>query len=88
MVFSYKEPDFLYVLPSILLALWSLIVGAAAFRLDGDSHAAGVLLLISAVGVLAGNAQESYVARFTGNFAEEQVIMLWCMFVAASYVML
>lgn len=83
--FTYKEPEFIYVLPSLLLALWSLVVGVCAFRLDGDAHAAGVLLIASAVGVLAGNAQKSFVARFTGNFAE--VIMLWCMFVAASYVM-
>lgn len=83
--FTYKEPDILYVIPSILLALFSLGVGAAAFSLEGDSHAAGVLLILSAVGVLAGNAQASFVAQFTGNFAE--VTMLWSMLVAARYVM-
>lgn len=83
--FTYKKPNILYVLPSILLALWSLVIGVEAFQLDGDAHAAGVLLITSAVGVLAGNAQASFVARFTGNFAE--VIMLWCLFVAAAYVM-
>jgi len=83
--FTYKEPDIRYILPSILLAVWSLVVGVSGFRLEGDAHAAGILLIASAVGVLAGNAQESYVARFTGNFTE--VIMLWCTFVAASYVM-
>ena len=83
--FTYKEPDFLYVLPSLLLALASLAVGVSAFRMeDTDAHAAGVLLILSSVGVLAGNAQKSYVARFTGNFSE--VIMLWSFFVAESFV--
>ena len=83
--FTYKEPDFLYILPSLLLALASLAVGVSAFQMeDTDYHAAGVLLILSSVGVLAGNAQKSYVARFTGNFAE--VVMLWSLFVAECYV--
>ena len=87
--FTYKEPDFLYnVGPSILLALWSIVVGVATFRLAGgdiDAHEAGIWLIASAVGVLAGNSQKSYVTRFTGNLSE--VTMLWCMFISATLVL-
>jgi len=80
--FTYKEPEFLYVVPSIILAFWNIAVGVGAFRLDeADAHAAGLWLIASAVGVLTGNAMKSYVARFTGNLAE--VVMLWCVFEAA-----
>ena len=84
--FTYKKPEFLYVVPSIVLALWDIIVGFAAFRLDAaDPHAAGIWLFVSAVVVLSGNNKPSYVARFTGNLAE--VIMLWCMFESATLVL-
>jgi len=80
--FTYKEPEFLYVVPSIYLGILEYRRGVGAFRLDeADAHAAGLWLVASAVGVLTGNAKPSYVARFTVNLAE--VVMLCCVFESA-----
>lgn len=81
--FTYAKQEFLYyVFPSIVLAVWSILVGATTARWN---PAAGLWLIASAVSVLIGSAPKKHVARFTGNLVE--VAMLWCMFRSASLVM-
>ena len=78
--FTYKKQDFMYyVFPAIVLALGSILVGMMA---TFGGNAAGMWLIASGVGVLAGSAQKPHVARFTGNLSE--VTMLWCMFMTAT----
>lgn len=78
--FTYKEPEFLYIVPSIILSIFNLAIGVAAF--GGEFNAAAIWMVVSGVSVLYGNAKPSYVTRFTGNLAE--VVMLWAIYAAAS----
>jgi hypothetical protein len=81
--FTYKNPEFLYVVPSIILALFNLAVGVAAF--GGEERIAAIWMIVSAVAVLYGNAKASYITRFTGNLGE--VVMLWSIYKASSLLM-
>jgi hypothetical protein len=81
--FTYKEPVFLYVIPSIILSLFSLAVGVATF--GGEARTAAIWMIVSGVTVLYGNAKPSYIQRFTGNLGE--VAMLWSFYEAALLVM-
>ncbi len=83
--FTYKEPEFLYIVPSIVLSIFNLVIGVSAFFGGGEFQSAGLWMLISGVSVLYGNAKPSYVTRFTGNLAE--VVMLWAIYAAASSVL-
>jgi hypothetical protein len=81
--FTYKEPTFLSVIPSIILALFTVAVGVAAF--GGEARTAAIWMIVSGVSVLYGNAKPSYIQRFTGNLGE--LAMLWSFYEAASLVM-
>jgi hypothetical protein len=81
--FTYKEAEFLYVIPSIVLALFSLVVGVAAF--GGDARTAAIWMIVAGATVLYGNAKPSYIQRFAGNLGE--VAMLWSIYEAALLVM-
>jgi len=81
--FTYKEPEFLYIVPSIILSLFNLGIGVAAF--GGEFRGVAIWMIISGVSVLYGNAKPSYVTRFTGNLAE--VVMLWAIYEAALLVL-
>jgi hypothetical protein len=78
--FTYKNPEILYVIPSIILALFNLAVGVAAF--GGEERTAAIWMIVSAIAVLYGNAKASYITRFTGNLGE--VVMLWSIYEASS----
>ena len=82
--FTYRETSFLYVVPSLVVSLFNLIVGVAGLN-SAASHDAGIWLIVSVVGVIAGNAMPSHIMRFTGNLGE--VVMLACMVMAASLVL-
>jgi len=80
--FTYKEPDFSYVLPAIVLSLLNLAVGIAG--VSGDYRNAAIWMIVSAVSVLYGSAKPSYIMRFSGQLGE--VVMMWSIFEAASIV--
>ena len=65
--FTYKEAEFLYVVPAILLAIFNLYIGGTG--LGGDYQTAAISMLLAGAAVLVGNAKPSYVMRFTGNLA-------------------
>lgn len=73
--FTYKEPEFLYVLPAILLSLFTIVVGGVGFFGEG-SKAGSVWIALAGVTSLIGNALPSNIMRFTGNLAE--ISLLWC----------
>jgi hypothetical protein len=78
--FTYKEPEFLYIVPSIVLSLFNLAIGVSGLGMEGDSRTAAIYMIVSAAAVLVGNAKPSYITRFTGNLGE--VVMLWAIFAA------
>ena len=82
--FTYKNPEFLYVIPSIVLALFNLAIGVAAF--GGEERTAATWMIVSAVAVLYGSAKPSYIMRFTGNLGE--VAMLWSIYEASTSIVM
>lgn len=83
--FTYKEPEFLYVVPAILLAIFNLYIGVTGLGSE-EFQSAAIYMLVAGGAVLYGNAKPSYVMRFTGNLSE--VVMLWLIYGAAEKIML
>ena len=77
--FSYKESSFANIIPTILLAVSTLVVGLAGRKYD---EYIGNWLVAGAVAVLVGSSQKGHIMNFTGN-AGEAVLMFAMVHVAA-----
>lgn len=67
--FTYKEFNIAFLLPVIVLSLWTLGVGIAT-RGAHVSTALGNWMVFAAVGAIAGNALPGPMKTFSGNFGE------------------
>lgn len=77
--FTYKEPSFTDIIPAIILAVSSLVVGLVGRKYD---EYIGNWLVVGAVAALAGSSQKGHIMTFTGN-AGEAVLMFAMLQVAA-----
>lgn len=67
--FSYKEPDFSYVIPVIILALFNLVTGISALQ-TGGSPELGEWMVFAAASALIGNALPGPIMALSGNLGE------------------
>lgn len=67
--FGYKEVDFAYVIPAIILALSNLIVGIAAMKAGNDPELAKWMIFAGG-SALVGNALPGSINAFSGNLGE------------------
>ena len=67
--FGYKVVDFSFVIPAMILSLFTLIVGIDAWRVGIDSELAKWMTFAGAC-ALVGNAMPGAVNAFSGNLGE------------------
>lgn len=65
--FTYKEPKFAYIIPVIILSIFTLVVGIIGKNTDPSI---GKWLIYAAASGLVGNALPGYIMTFTGNLGE------------------
>ena len=67
--FGYVEPLFAYVIPAIILALFTLVIGIVSLKTGAEPEVAK-WMIFAGLSALIGNGLPGSLMTFTGNLGE------------------